>query len=321
MKAPVSSLWSMISAAIQAPSSHNTQPWFFELAGNEIALRADRTRGLPVNDPFDRELTISCGAALFNLETAAYVEGYDTEVKTLPDPLDPDLLAVVVLSKVSGMRHSDLSDAIERRASTRGQLAGPPNLLDLHEIGLTLESVAQEHGVFLALDSDRFTIANLVADGDRLQFDDPHWRRELASWLHPRRMGDGMLVPEVLGLANKAVVSLVDLGPSHARADRSLIMNAPILAVFSTVDDQPEDWIETGRALQHVLLTATTMGLMAGFENQPCQVGTLRSKWRALLPNHHYPQLIVRIGIGSEPRHRSVRRPVEEAIHIGDRTS
>ena len=161
-------------------------------------------------------------------------------------------------------------------------------------------------------------IADLVADADRRQFDDPHWRRELASWLHPRRKGDGMLVPEVLGLANKAFVSMVDLGPSQARADRSLIMNAPLLAVFSTAADQPEDWIETGRALQHVLLTATTMGLMAGFENQPCQVAALRSKWREMLHDDHFPQVVVRIGIGAEPKRRSVRRPVEEAIRIGD---
>jgi hypothetical protein len=31
-----------------------------------IDVLADRTRALPVNDPEDRELTISCGCAVFN---------------------------------------------------------------------------------------------------------------------------------------------------------------------------------------------------------------------------------------------------------------
>jgi hypothetical protein len=52
----------LINHAIFAPSGHNTQPWLFRLVGDHMDLIADRTRGLPVVDPYDRELTISCGA-------------------------------------------------------------------------------------------------------------------------------------------------------------------------------------------------------------------------------------------------------------------
>ena len=41
-----------------------------------VDLLADRTRALPVNDPEDRELTISCGCALFNLRVAAAAAGH-----------------------------------------------------------------------------------------------------------------------------------------------------------------------------------------------------------------------------------------------------
>jgi len=52
----------LLDAAILAPSSHNTQPWRFAVRERTIDLYADRTRALPVNDPDDRELTISrCG--------------------------------------------------------------------------------------------------------------------------------------------------------------------------------------------------------------------------------------------------------------------
>jgi nitroreductase len=56
----------LIPWAILAPSSHNTQPWLFRVQDNVIDLRADRTRGLPVVDPLDRELMMSCGAALLS---------------------------------------------------------------------------------------------------------------------------------------------------------------------------------------------------------------------------------------------------------------
>src|ERR1700756_4281350 len=56
--------------AVLAPSNHNAQPWRFTIDDDTIEVCADRTRALPVVDPFDRELLISCGAALLNLRVA-----------------------------------------------------------------------------------------------------------------------------------------------------------------------------------------------------------------------------------------------------------
>jgi hypothetical protein len=61
-----SSVTGLVGAAVLAPSSHDTQLGPFRTSDSAIDLSADRTRALPVNDPDDRELTISC-CALFNL--------------------------------------------------------------------------------------------------------------------------------------------------------------------------------------------------------------------------------------------------------------
>jgi nitroreductase len=84
---------SLIHKAVRAPSSHNTQPWLFHVSESTISLYADRTRALPVNDPDDRELTISCGCALMNLRVAAAAEGLDVRIEALPVSDEPDLLA------------------------------------------------------------------------------------------------------------------------------------------------------------------------------------------------------------------------------------
>lgn len=55
-----------IAYAVLAPSSHNTQPWRFQIEGDALLLFADRSRAMPVVDPQHRELIMSCGAALFN---------------------------------------------------------------------------------------------------------------------------------------------------------------------------------------------------------------------------------------------------------------
>jgi hypothetical protein len=112
-----------------------------------------------------------------------------------------------------------------------------------------MAAAVEGYGVQVFFDVDREVLRDLVAEGDRAQFADPHWRRELASWMHPRRKGEGLVVPEVVGVATRAIVSLVNLGSSTARTDRDLVLDAPILAVFTTDTDDVASWIETGRAL------------------------------------------------------------------------
>src|SRR5215207_5901817 len=89
----------LLRYAILAPSWHNTQPWIFRVRDHDVEVRADRTRALPVVDPDDRALVISCGAALATLRIAARHFGFRAEVVVLPDPSDEDLLARVSLEQ------------------------------------------------------------------------------------------------------------------------------------------------------------------------------------------------------------------------------
>lgn len=60
----------LLNYALLAPSQYNTQPWLFSVQNESVELSADYTRRLPVVDPDDRELLISCGAACLNLRLA-----------------------------------------------------------------------------------------------------------------------------------------------------------------------------------------------------------------------------------------------------------
>lgn len=97
--APEEQLRAAVAFGVQAPSGHNSQPWVFRVHDGVLDLHADRTRALPVVDPEDRELVISCGAALFNIRIALRRFGLAAEVTLLPDAADPDLLARVRLGR------------------------------------------------------------------------------------------------------------------------------------------------------------------------------------------------------------------------------
>jgi len=106
-------LRAMLKHAVLAPSGHNTQPWLFKLSSEDsLDLIADRTRALPVVDPYDRELTISCGAALGHLEVAASHYGRALKIFLSPKPSEPDVLARVKLTSDAPESLDDLFEAI-----------------------------------------------------------------------------------------------------------------------------------------------------------------------------------------------------------------
>ena len=63
--------------ATLAPSVHNTQPWRFVLSPDALEIHADRSRQLRVLDPRGRQMTLSCGCALFNARASLAAAGYD----------------------------------------------------------------------------------------------------------------------------------------------------------------------------------------------------------------------------------------------------
>lgn len=303
----------LLEAAILAPSSHNTQPWFFLVDGDRIALYADRTRALPVNDTEDRELTISCGCALFNLRVAAAAAGLRADVSLQPDRNDPDLLARVQLAPGPADPHlASLQPFLARRRTCRQrfeQRPVPANVLD-H----IATACAQEGATLRALtvEGQRQQLALLVAEGDRAQWGDPRWRRELAAWLHPRRRGDGLSVPALAARVAQFVVRSFDMGDGVAAKDRQLADGSPLLAVVTTADDSVTGWIAAGQGLQHMLLQACASGVQASFLNQPVQVAAVRSRLRELVQG--VPQLVVRLGYAPLDVSPTVRRPLDEVL-------
>lgn len=312
--------------AILAPSTHNTQPWRFRIEASILDIYADYERSLPVADPHDRELTISCGAALFNLRAAMNYFGCVGEARPFPDPRRPSLLAQVRLDahRTQGSEWPELFKAITGRVTDRGSFApdvAPPAL------SAALREAAHVEGAWLSTfstDRSKATVGYLVAKGDRIQFENPEFRRELASWLNRPGKKEGLPAyargaQQLLGFTAPAVAFLVrtfDVGTGVAARDQELAVGSPLIACLGTTRDTPLEWFNAGQALQRVLLLATAHGFHASFLNQPIEIAQLRSALGALAEHKGHPQILLRIGRGRTTPQHTPRRPLEEILTV-----
>lgn len=75
-----------LSFAILAPNPHNMQPWMADLrTPGEVTFYVDRTRLLPVTDPFNRQIVIGFGGVLAYFRMALRQLGQAVEQTIFPD--------------------------------------------------------------------------------------------------------------------------------------------------------------------------------------------------------------------------------------------
>ncbi len=149
----------ILELACRAPSVHNTQPWLWRVTGSRVDLYADTSRQLLVADAAGRNLTISCGAAVHHVRVAVAAAGLRARVTRLPDPGNPDHLAMIDI--VPGRRPpqatADLR-ALERRCTDRRRFTSWPIPDD--RLAALVESVPADgvHIASIAGASERFRL-------------------------------------------------------------------------------------------------------------------------------------------------------------------
>lgn len=296
-----------VNYAILAPSSHNSQPWQFRINNEQLELYADRTRALAVVDHADRELVISCGAALFCLRVALQYLGVEPLIELAPDGPAADLLARVRVGERHNPTEEDrtLFQAITQRRTTRTAFE-PRDLPD--PLQRALADAVEGEGASLWVmrtPQQRTQLAELIALADQEQWSDPRVRRELAAWIHPNRRashdgipGYAMGMSDLMSSTAPFVMRTFDLGGGIAARDRDIAIGSPLLAVIGTKADNSGDWLVAGQALMHLLLLATAQGVRASYLNQPIELPHLRWRLREMLANELYPQLCLRLGYG-----------------------
>ena len=291
-----------VDQAVLAPSVHNTQPWTLVLGPDRVEVRADRSRQLTVIDPLGRELVQSVGAALFNLRVALSAHGWAVRVDRLPQPDDPDLLAVAhAVAGAPDVALAAYDAAIPRRRTNRRPLTGEPVPDELLRELIALAATEDTVLVPVVREDHRQLVARLTQQADELQNADRAYRAEIRHWTNrPASAGDGVpvsAIPRVEGLTpvDMPQRDFDTRGEGQLPADPG-DSAGQTLVLLATRADSPLDWLRCGEALQRVLLELTRRGWVASPVTQAIEVPLTRTQLRAALTWDAHPQVLLRIG-------------------------
>jgi hypothetical protein len=309
----------LVRYATLAASSHNTQPWRFEIGRDRIGIAPDFKRRCSAVDPDDHHLFASLGCAAENLVVAGLAAGLKAHVS-----VDAKMRGVDVILEPTAASRSSLFDAIVTRQCTRSEYDGKP--LAVEQLRL-LENAGRGEGVaVLLLTSDRQKdeVAQFVAQGNTRQFADAAWAEELKTWIRFNardaiRWGDGLYGPvmgnpDVPPWLGETFLRLAFSSKTQNRKDSRNIKSSGAIAVIFSEKNDPQHWIEAGRCYERLALQAAALDLRTAFINQPVEVGDLRPQLaRYLGIGERRPDLVVRVGHGPLAP-RSLRRPLGDVV-------
>lgn len=346
----------MVGFAVMAPSDGNLQPWKFRWKGDRLHVARDVARSGGEGDEFGAYAAlVAIGAALENITIAAAARGRTARVELFPAPFDPELVATVAFEpRKEGAAEDPLFEQIALRRTNRR----PSTRTSLNQVHVqVLMEAARQQGARLQLCQDRGMLGELgrlLGETDRMQL--------LSPKLHPEQFARlRWSVDEVQQTRDGLDVTALELGPGMELFFKLLsqppvaatlggvrggsLFAAPAAAAVSasaavgllTVEGtSPSAIVRGGRAMQHLWLTATALGLAVhpwnsainlfarieryqGAKLAKDEVRTL-TELREQFMRFYTVSLsdteivLFRLGYAEAPATRSLRRPVDTVL-------
>jgi hypothetical protein len=290
-----------------SPSRNNTRPWKIEVRGREIHVYADMSKRLDAVDPYNREMFISLGCVLANIEITA--EYYDLSYSTyiFSGKITNNLVAIINFpsNKLPKTQYPvSLFHTIPIRYVNRSNYARL--YIKKKDLDYIENSVNWIEGISVYISNNQSTknyLAELTFQAEQEQFDNTLFRQEMLHWIKTNNKREGLPLNAFhFSPVNNIVFSMYknyNFGIDKEEFDKELIENSPYIGILMSESDSMEDWVSTGVAFQVLALCATSLGLAYHPMTSILELPYYRNKVRDLIESTKVPQMFFRLGYPS----------------------
>jgi len=256
-----------MSYALLAPNPHNRQPWEAELIGDDrVAIYRDKSRNLPVTDPFDRQLTIGMGCFLELMDMAAAQQGVQVKTELFPQGEDGP---VAMCTFINGQATPNplFAHVLQRRSHK--------DMFDAKPVTADAAASLKAHADLYLDGDDRDTLRDLAAQAWLAEVHTPKAWKESIDLIRVGKAeinanpdgidvgGPLMDTLGLLGVLNKE--DALDITNPNAKApidDTTNAINAaPAMTLTRTMGNGRPEQIDAGRRWLRLNLAATGAGL------------------------------------------------------------
>lgn len=288
MQAMPAHLRRILELARWAPSGDNTQPWRFEILGDEhVLVHGLDTRDHVVYDLDGHASQLAVGALLETLAISATGEGRQARISRRPDTPDDHLL-IDVRFEPAAPAPDPLFSSIEKRVVQRRPMSIRPLTLAQRQV---LESAlpAGYRVLWFEALAERWRVARLLFDNAKIRLTIPEAfevHRSVIEWgarfsedrIPDQAVGADPLTTRLMrwAMADWRRITLLNrwfLGDLPPRIQLDLLPGLACAAHFTllapTALHAVDDYLDAGRAMQRFWLTAASQGLYVQPEMTP----------------------------------------------------
>lgn len=353
---PEQHLYSILNAGNNAPSGENCQPWHFVKRADQIEIHLLPERDQSAYSWGQRASYMANGAVIENMVIAASGEGYRTEVQYFPTPTDSWHVATLSFNKDATLRADSLAKSIATRISNRKPYKKEP--LTKSEQTALESSISEIKNINITLIDDSKNIETLARVGSTNEeimlanknlhnffFSHVSWTKEDDE---KNKTGFYIKTLELPPPAEKmfklfsnwgVMRVLAKLGFTKIIAKQNAATNAAAAAFGAIIikNTEPLTFVEAGRAMERVWLTATSLGLsfqpLTGIlffklKINGKEADAFSTKEQELIKQAYrkvngifsaddkHVAFMFRIGKGAPPSAHAIRFPLQEVISV-----
>jgi len=307
----------LLKYAILAPSSHNSQPWLFEINNNTIIVKKKLERCLPHADSEGFLMMFAIGCAVENLLIVADYFGFECRLKMLEDHASKVCEIEFINRSDKKTDSGHLIHFINKRHTNRNEyfLKMPPEdflfeMKKLADDNISIHLISEE--------GQKRQVAEVLLDSRVKAFDNKKFRTEMA--LYKRNnftksyygmpgftMGFSNIISLFTGLAIKNFNVLKVIKDKEI----SLLTNGtPILVIMGLAKKESKHVFGLGKIFQRFSLCSTKENLNTAFQAIPGG----QEKLQKILQTNFFPLASFRLGYSKEKIGFSPRMPVEKIM-------